>query len=67
MKANLVVEFLIFLVVSVHAKFNSLESNSAILFRHNQIVLSYYDTVSFCKLFLFIIVTGFKRFRESGE
>ena len=60
-------EFLIFLVGRVHAKLISLESNSAILLRHNQI----YSVILlrhslFMLTFLFIIVTGFKRFKESG-
>ena len=50
-------EILTFLVVRVHAKLNSPELNSVILFRHSLLMLT----------FLFIIVTGFKRFRESGE
>ena len=61
-------EFLIFLVGRVHAKLISLESNSAILLRHNQI----YSVILlrhrlFMLTFLFLIVTGFKRFRESGR
>ena len=41
-------EILTFLVVRVHAKLNSPELNSAILFRNNQIVLFYNETVSSC-------------------
>ena len=45
-------EFLTFLVGRVHAEFISLESKSAILLRHNQIVQCYDNTVSLFKLFI---------------